>query len=188
LQDAANLLTLWDDGPTTICAYNGAAGGFGPCGQLAPQNAFYCSQDDSIAFDGPFLNQLVARFGMFAGTMVIGHEWGHLNQRRLGLLGAMGSYDVNFRNERQADCQAGIFAAFLQSRRVLMMSDAQATYMQFCALGNNSGWFDPGGHGDCPTRATAFLQGYNGAMSSLDGLCSGSAQRRRQIMLTVCPW
>ena len=170
-----------------ICGYGPSQYGYvGACGMFQQGNAAFCPLDVSLAFDGPFLNGIVARHGRFAAMAVIGHEWGHFNQYRLNLLGNGSSYEVNFRNERQADCQAGIFAAYLQSQGTIVMSDANGAYMQFCEAGVP--WFDPSGHGDCPTRAGAFAQGYEGAMSNLTSFCSGTPDERRQAMLTVCPW
>ena len=65
-------------------------------------NAFYCPDEDFIAFDDELLfPRLDDDFGRYTVAMVLAHEWGHAIQARLGssLPGVI--------TELQADCFAG---------------------------------------------------------------------------------
>jgi predicted metalloprotease len=65
-------------------------------------NAFYCPDEDFIAFDDEYLfPRLEDDFGRYTVAMVLAHEWGHAIQARLGssLPGVI--------TELQADCFAG---------------------------------------------------------------------------------
>ena len=65
-------------------------------------NAFYCPDEDFIAFDDELLfPRLEDDFGRYTVAMVLAHEWGHAIQARLGssLPGVI--------TELQADCFAG---------------------------------------------------------------------------------
>jgi predicted metalloprotease len=74
----------------------------------ADNNAFYCSLDDSFAFDRTGLvGQLADHYGREFAMVVVAHEYGHLIQDRLNLLRTKPS----IYKETQADCAAGAFTA-----------------------------------------------------------------------------
>lgn len=179
---AGELVTFWGTSPSLICNYDGNAGGQGPCGPLAPGNAFYCGADDSISTDFNFLNQQFFAFGDFAPVTILAHEWGHLNQHDLGLL--QGS--SNKALELHADCQAGIFAAYEADIGNLSAGDVEEAFGSLCAAGDpaTSPWFQPGAHGTCEERLSAFQFGFSGAQQQLSSLCSGRDQL--STMRSIC--
>ncbi len=70
-------------------------------------NAFYCPQQDTIAWDrGQLLPSLAERFGPMAVVLVLAHEIGHAVQTRLRLINQSTPTIVA---EQQADCFAGTF-------------------------------------------------------------------------------
>jgi hypothetical protein len=170
----ALLQTLWGTGPATMCVYDGGAGGSGACGPYSPQNAFYCGADDSFGYDANLWNKLVQQSGDFAAVIVLAHEWGHLNQARLGI------FNLNLptiSTELHADCQAGIFAAYVQQVGYLDKGDLCEAFTTFCGLADPVGmpWFQPGAHGTCAQRETAFRTGFEGVINSMMIACSADA-------------
>ncbi|WP_425358894.1 neutral zinc metallopeptidase [Actinosynnema mirum] len=73
-------------------------------------NAFYCSLDDSIAWDrGDLLPMLHEAFGPMAVVTVLAHEMGHAIQYKLGPDGGVTQATSSIVKEQQADCYAGNF-------------------------------------------------------------------------------
>ncbi|WP_433264403.1 neutral zinc metallopeptidase [Actinosynnema sp. CS-041913] len=73
-------------------------------------NAFYCSLDDSIAWDrGDLLPMLDDAFGPMAVVTVLAHEMGHAVQYKLGEKGGINQSTPSIIKEQQADCYAGNF-------------------------------------------------------------------------------
>ncbi|HEU5470082.1 MAG TPA: neutral zinc metallopeptidase [Actinophytocola sp.] len=140
------------------------------CGQSTAQlvNAFYCGQDDSIAWDrGQLLPLLDKQFGPMAVVTVLAHEMGHAIQYRLLEKSNISQTTPTIVKEQQADCYAGNFFAYV--------ADGKAKHFQL-----NSGeglnkvlatmFFirDPAGlsantrgaHGLAFDRVFAFQEGY----------------------------
>ncbi|MBB4963651.1 putative metalloprotease [Saccharothrix violaceirubra] len=73
-------------------------------------NAFYCSLDDSIAWDrGELLPMLDDMFGPMSVVTVLAHEMGHAVQYKLGDKGGITQATPSIVKEQQADCYAGNF-------------------------------------------------------------------------------
>ncbi|MFD7656897.1 neutral zinc metallopeptidase [Actinosynnema sp. NPDC059797] len=73
-------------------------------------NAFYCSLDDSIAWDrGELLPMLDDAFGPMSVVTVLAHEMGHAVQYKLGDKGGITQATPTIIKEQQADCYAGNF-------------------------------------------------------------------------------
>ncbi|XVS63377.1 neutral zinc metallopeptidase [Actinosynnema sp. CA-299493] len=73
-------------------------------------NAFYCSLDDSIAWDrGELLPMLDDAFGPMSVVTVLAHEMGHAIQYKLGDIGGINQATPSIIKEQQADCYAGNF-------------------------------------------------------------------------------
>ncbi len=73
-------------------------------------NAFYCSLDDSIAWDrGELLPMLDDAFGPMSVVTVLAHEMGHAIQYKLGAQGGVTQATPSIIKEQQADCYAGNF-------------------------------------------------------------------------------
>lgn len=88
-----------------------------PCGDLEPDNAFYCATDQQI-YLGTGLVEAFADTPLVV-DMIIAHEFGHLVQGRTGILtatrarqqsaSAQERLEINRRLELQADCFAGLW-------------------------------------------------------------------------------
>jgi predicted metalloprotease len=105
----------------------------------------------------------------------LAHEWGHLNQARIGLLPAAPPFRYTIQNELQADCQAGVYVGLEQLlNRGLTDGDALNAFGTFCELEDRAGtpWFDPTAHGSCAQRTGAFVRGYQAALAGGDQLCT----------------
>ncbi|MEV4315731.1 neutral zinc metallopeptidase [Actinocrispum sp. NPDC049592] len=73
-------------------------------------NAFYCSLDDSIAWDrGVLLPELTKQFGKMSVVTVLAHETGHAVQFKLGGKSNITQATKTIVKEQQADCYAGAF-------------------------------------------------------------------------------
>jgi hypothetical protein len=164
---ARELAILWNTEPSSICGYFSGANG---CGPLAPNNAFYCRNDDSISYHMPFMDQMSAQRGDFVPVVILAHEWGHLNQARAGLFNPT---RATIQNELHADCQAGIFTAVEELQGHLEVGDAQAAFQAFCDFGDPATpWFNPDPHGNCADRTSSFVRGYNAGKAFADSICS----------------
>jgi predicted metalloprotease len=127
-------------------------------------NAFYCSLDDSIAYDRVGLvPSLANRYGPFMVALVFAHEFGHAVQSRLNLL----RNRQTIYKESQADCAAGAYAAeVLGFRSPYFRVSAAALdkvligYIQLRdPVGTVAG--EAGSHGDGFDRLSAVADGIN---------------------------
>lgn len=161
------LQSLWGTGPASMCVYDMSMGGSSACGPHTAENAFYCGADDSFGYDASLWNRLFNQTGDFAAVVVLAHEWGHLNQARLNILG-QGLPTIY--TELHADCQSGIFAAVVERLGWLESGDLCEAFLTFCSLGDPEGtpWFKEDAHGTCAQREQAFRTGYEATAYSAD--------------------
>jgi predicted metalloprotease len=124
-------------------------------------NAFYCSIDDSVAYDRTgFLPQLATEFGPYFVALVFAHEFGHAIQARLGI-----SNQPTIDKESQADCAAGAFTAsvldFKSSHFRISAADLDKVLVGYIQLRDPSGTSitDAGSHGDGFDRLSALSDG-----------------------------
>ncbi|MCG8919630.1 neutral zinc metallopeptidase [Actinokineospora sp. PR83] len=90
------------------------------CGQSTKQlvNAFYCGQDDSVAWDrGVLLPMLDKQFGPMSVVAVLAHEMGHAVQFRLGAKSNISQATPTIVKEQQADCYAGGFFRWVADKK-----------------------------------------------------------------------
>ena len=149
----------------------------------ADNNAFYCPEDDSFAYDRTGLvGQLADHFGPEMAMVVIAHEFGHLIQNRLGL------DRTSIFMESQADCAAGAFTAaeFKVSQPYVASPhfgekppDLDRTIIGLILLRDSAPHSadDVGTHGSGFDRGSAFSDGFhNGAK-----FCYGDDWANRQF-------
>jgi predicted metalloprotease len=157
-------------------AYEPISGGFWaygpdseqpPCGTPPPdysdiaENAFYCPNDDLIAWDNVNLVPgLYDEFGGFTLGIVFAHEFGHAIQERASIVGD------TVMTELQADCYAGAWTADVEAGNsqyfALTLSDLDKAVNGFLTLRDGVGTSaqDPAAHGTGFDRIGAFSEGY----------------------------
>ncbi len=108
-----------------IVRYSGPA--MTACGLIQPNNAQYCSANNSIYYDEVFVAAMsktaaanLGTDGDMTGIGIIAHETGHAVAMQLGHR-SRNSYE----NESTADCLAGAFAYQAQRDKTLEAGDAQ---------------------------------------------------------------
>jgi predicted metalloprotease len=136
------------------------------CGRATLNNAFYCSADHSIYYDADFLEGELESNGDFGPVLIIAHEWGHLVQGLLGILG--NSELLTIQTELQADCLAGVWAADADKRGLLEEGDFQEGITTLFRVGDPRGtdFFDPQAHGSPGERIDAFDGGFQAGLDA----------------------
>lgn len=140
------------------------------CGASVPDNAFYCSADNSIYYDADFLEGLLERYGDFSPVFVVAHEWGHLVQAQLGILQDRRRADIQ--NELQADCFAGVYTKNAEERGLLEEGDLDEGVTTALKAGDPAGtpWYESGAHGTSKQRTAAFQSGYDDGVDACMGI------------------
>lgn len=141
-------------------------------------NAFYCPQDDIIAWDEvallPALNQ---EFGAFTVAIVIAHEFGHAVQARSR------AEDRTVDLELQADCFAGSWARRVADGRAEGFDpddvDLDKTVAGMIAIRDVPGTSpeDPMAHGSGFDRVSAFQDGYQHGVRTCKGYADEATDR-----------
>ncbi|MEV0129739.1 neutral zinc metallopeptidase [Dactylosporangium sp. NPDC050688] len=145
----------------TITQYRGADGP--RCGEerLPPNNAAYCAGPDYIAYDQQWLRGEWSSIGATFVYYVIGHEYGHAIQQRLGLTASF-----TIKAELQADCLAGAYlgGSIADGSLELEEGDLRQLFDGIGSVADRPGvhWFDTGAHGSATQRRIAFFGGYFG--------------------------
>jgi uncharacterized protein len=111
---------------------------------------FYCPADRKVYLDLSFFRELDQRFGApgdFAQAYVVAHEIGHHVQNLLGISEAVQSAReraddrqsnaLSVRLELQADCLAGVWGHYAQSRGLLEPGDAQEGLNAAASIGDD---------------------------------------------------
>jgi hypothetical protein len=134
------------------------------CGATSLNNAFFCPADRTIWFHYDFLLTLYNNIGDYAAAHVLAHEWGHLVQFLLGV----DNQGFTIFTELQADCFAGVFAAFAANSGYLDQGDVQEAVVITYQLGDPAGfpWFEFNAHGTSDERVAAFALGFDHGLAS----------------------
>lgn len=130
---------------------------------LLQNNAFYCREDDFIAWDdGQLFPGLDKDFGRFAIALVLAHEWGHAIQQRAEV-----DQDTVIM-EQQADCFAGAWTRHVEtdpasrSRLGFKAADLDVALAGLVRFRDLIGMTAAslGAHGTGFDRVRAFQEGY----------------------------
>lgn len=143
--------------PTVVGLYDGRDAASAPqCGgsPLGPNNAFYCSDGDFVAWDVSLMTSGY-EIGDAWAYLVVAHEWGHAIQARLD--GDL----VSAQQELQADCLAGaaLFGAASDGLVSFEQGDQAEIATSLSSLGDETAWTDSGDHGDPFERIDFFDRG-----------------------------
>ena len=136
-----------------------------PICQLQPgsRNAYADRQHGIVWADQGWLDQMAMKYGNWAATGILAHEWGHMVQGPIQGTAA----------ELQADCLAGVF----MKGAGLPWQDVEQFAQSNFAAGDP--WVSFNGHGTGPQRVVAARRGYYGYAGQagiyLVQLCPASA-------------
>lgn len=136
------------------------------CGPALPNNAFYCPVDDRIYSHNAFMTAQLVTNGDFAVVFVLAHEWGHLIQQRLGILGDPRIFSVQV--ELQADCFAGVYSRDADARKLLEQGDLDEAVVSLIQAGDPPGTPLTGqdAHGSAKQRVESFKLGYSNGVEA----------------------
>ena len=136
------------------------------CGPALANNAFYCPLDDRIYYHNAFMTSQLVNNGDFAVVFVLAHEWGHLIQQRLGILGDPRVFSVQV--ELQADCFAGVYSRDAEARRLLEQGDLDEAVVSLIQAGDPPGTplTAPAAHGSSQQRVESFRLGYTNGVEA----------------------
>jgi uncharacterized protein len=134
---------------------------------IPKNNAVYCSAGDFIAYDVNFAVTAFARVGDAFLYYLLGHEYAHGIQVRLGI-----QYSLTIKQELQADCMAGAYIGDSVKSGALTIEDGDIEEFRegLLAVGDdpNVPWFAPGAHGTADQRASSFFSGYERSLDACD--------------------
>lgn len=151
-----------------LVSYDSGGRGARLCGQNTAglANAFYCPQDDAIAWDrGELLPMLNDGFGPMAVVTVLAHEMGHSVQQRAH---TVTERDPVIVAEQQADCFTGAFFRHVAegSAEHFRVSTGEGLNEVMGVLNyirdtpGRSDFTGPDAHGSAFDRVTAFQYGF----------------------------
>ena len=133
------------------------------CGPVEPINAVYCGGDHGIYYDVNLLQRILFEVGDYAVAAIIAHEWAHLVQNLIGILGAGFPTIVT---ELQADCLTGIYTISVNNRNLLDFGDIDEAARILFLFGDDLPLLHPNAHGSSQMRhesfVTGFQQGFDG--------------------------
>lgn len=149
-------------------------------------NAFYCGQDDSIAWDrGVLLPTMIQQFGQLSVVTVLAHEFGHAVQYRLQSKAGITRGTPTIVKEQQADCFAGTYYRWVAEGkskyfRVSTADGLNAALSSLFLVRDNAGTSaeDKQAHGTAFDRIYAFQLGFEQGARQCAGINMGNLQQR----------
>ncbi|WP_433217037.1 neutral zinc metallopeptidase [Dactylosporangium sp. CS-047395] len=127
---------------------------------IPAQNAAYCPIGDFIAYDRNWSEQVYNDMGDAFVFYLLGHEYGHGIQQRLGI-----QYQFTIQQELQADCFAGamIGDSIRTNDLTLDTGDVEELKAGLVSVGDppDEPWFQEGAHGSPEQRQSSFFDGYD---------------------------
>ncbi|WP_260727759.1 neutral zinc metallopeptidase [Dactylosporangium roseum] len=138
--------------------------GFQP---IPVRNAAYCPIGDFIAYDVNWSEQVYEQVGDAFVFYLLGHEYGHGIQQRLGI-----QYQFTIHQELQADCFAGAYIG--ESVKVgdfsIETGDLDELRDGLFSVGDppDEPWFQEGAHGSAAQRTASFFDGYDRGLEACD--------------------
>ncbi len=148
--------------PTVVGLYDGYDPATAPtCGgvPLDPDNAWYCSDGDYVAWDKSLM-ELAFELGDAWPYLIVAHEWGHSIQARL-------SVELqDDQRELQADCLAGavLYGAAAEGTLEFEEGDEKEIVDGLNYIADELPWGMSGDHGDSFQRIEAFNLGRSGGV------------------------
>ncbi|GGK42336.1 hypothetical protein GCM10010124_39000 [Pilimelia terevasa] len=134
---------------------------------LGLNNAAYCPVGDFIAYD---LNWAVGQFRRIGDAFIfylVGHEYGHAVQQRLGI-----RHQFTIQQELQADCMAGAWINESVAQKALQLQGGDLDELRRGLLAvaddPDQPWFAPGAHGSARERTDAFFKGFRGELDTCE--------------------
>jgi predicted metalloprotease len=130
-----------------------------------PGNAAYCRPNDDIGFDVRWTSQAYDALGDAFVYYLIGHEYAHAVQQRLGV-----AFSHTIEYELQADCYAGAYLGDQTRAGALTLEDGDIDELRngLRAVADPEGtpWFDPQAHGTADQRIDYFARGFDESLSA----------------------
>lgn len=149
-------------------------------------NAFYCPNDDSVAWDrGVLLPMLRQRFGPMSVVVVLAHEFGHAVQYRLGDKAGVSKSTPTVVKEQQADCFAGGYFRWVAEDkskyyRVSTSEGLNQVMASMFLIRDQAGTSaaDKGAHGTAFDRTYAFQAGFEKGPKECAGMTTENVKAR----------
>jgi predicted metalloprotease len=163
-----------------LVLYSGAVRTDGCGSATSAVGPFYCPADERVYLDLSFYEEMRRQLGAsgdFAWAYVIAHEMGHHVQRMTGTSAAVerlsnsepaDANELSVRQELQADCYAGVWAATVYAEGALEPGDLDEAFNAAESVGDDrlqrqaTGSVDPDSftHGTSEQRRAWFERGY----------------------------
>lgn len=158
--------------PDEFISYDGAGGDQGPdCGgePAGAENAAYCrdpavegSKGIIVWDETGLLEPMYEELGDGSTAFIMGHEFAHLVQDRMGLIQ---QFPLTVEKELNADCwTGGLWGSFEEVGIQFTDADIQSIFDGISVVGDAPGtpWQDEHAHGNAQERQAAFTDGFNG--------------------------
>lgn len=169
-----------------LVSYDSTGPGVPLCGSNTAglANAFYCSADDSIAWDrGQLLPTLNNNFGPMAVVTVLAHEMGHAVQNRAK---TAGGNDPVIVMEQQADCFTGAYFRHVaegSSERFQVstgegLNEAMGVLNYIRDTPGDTDFTGSNAHGSAFDRVTAFQYGFSDGPQRCADINSADVKQR----------